>query len=151
MSSMAISWIVFGAVFGGALLGMMLNARLPKHHMSDSSKDVVKLGMGLIATITALVLGLLIASAKSSFDAQRNGLAQLAANVECSPGCDNGPIDLEDNQVKPATILTALLWLFAYRLARYLPCEEPSPLRRNGEETVLFQRQPVASVREAAP
>jgi hypothetical protein len=82
MSSMAISWIVFGTVFGGAVLGMILNACLPKHHLSDSSKDVVKLGMGLIATITALVLGLLIASAKSSYDAQRNGLAQLAANVD---------------------------------------------------------------------
>lgn len=49
--------------------------------MNVESKDVVKLGMGLIGTITALVLGLLIASAKSSFDAQRNGLAQLSANV----------------------------------------------------------------------
>jgi hypothetical protein len=49
--------------------------------LSADSRDVVKLGMGLIATITALVLGLLIASAKSSYDAQRNGLAQLAANV----------------------------------------------------------------------
>jgi hypothetical protein len=81
MSSMAMSGIVFGAVFGGALLGMILNARLPNHHLSDDSRDVVKLGMGLIATITALVLGLLTASAKTSFDTQRNGLAQLAANV----------------------------------------------------------------------
>ena len=40
----------------------------------------MKLGMGLIGTMTALVLGLLIASAKSSFDTQRNGLAQLSAN-----------------------------------------------------------------------
>ena len=82
MSSMAVSWIVFGAVFAGALLGMILHACLPKHHLSEDSKDVVKLGMGLIATITALVLGLLTASAKNSFDAQRNGLAQLAANVD---------------------------------------------------------------------
>src|SRR5262249_14415431 len=81
MSPMEISWIVFGAVFAGALLGMILNARLPKHHLSPDTRDVVKLGMGLIATIAALVLGLLTASAKSSYDAQRNGLAQLAANV----------------------------------------------------------------------
>jgi hypothetical protein len=78
---MEISGIVFGAVFGGALVGMMLRAWLPEHHLSADSRDVVKLGMGLIATITALVLGLLIASAKSSFDTQRSGLAQLAANV----------------------------------------------------------------------
>jgi hypothetical protein len=81
MSPMVVSGIVFGVVFGGALLGMILHARLPKHHLSEESKDVVKLGMGLIATITALVLGLLTASAKSSFDAQRSGLAQLAANL----------------------------------------------------------------------
>jgi hypothetical protein len=78
---MAISWIVFGVVFGGAVLGMILRALLPEHHMSQESRDVVKLGMGLIGTIAALVLGLLIASAKSSFDTQRNGLVQLSANV----------------------------------------------------------------------
>jgi hypothetical protein len=78
---MAISWIVFGVVFGGALVGMALRACVPEHHLSQESKDVVKLGMGLIGTIAALVLGLLIASAKSSYDTQRNGLAQLAANI----------------------------------------------------------------------
>jgi hypothetical protein len=81
MSSLAISGIVFGCVFGGTLLGMLLRAILPEQHLSPESKDVVKLGMGLIGTMTALVLGLLVASAKSSFDAQRNGLSQLSANV----------------------------------------------------------------------
>jgi hypothetical protein len=81
MSSMAIGWIVFGVVFGGALVGMTLRALLPEHHLSQDSRDVVKLGMGLIGTIAALVLGLLIASAKSSFDMQRNGLAQFSANL----------------------------------------------------------------------
>src|SRR5262249_390260 len=50
-------------------------------HLSGETKDLVKLGMGLIGTMTALVLGLLIASAKGSFDTQRNGLAQLSGNV----------------------------------------------------------------------
>jgi hypothetical protein len=81
MSSLAISGIVLACVFGGTLLGMVVRAVLPEQHLSPESKDVVKLGMGLIGTMTALVLGLLIASAKSSFDAQRNGLAQLSANV----------------------------------------------------------------------
>jgi hypothetical protein len=60
---------------------MFMRAILPEPHLSGESKDLVKLGMGLIATMTALVLGLLVASAKSSFDTQRNGLAQLAGNV----------------------------------------------------------------------
>jgi len=81
LTSMTISWIVFGVVFGGAILGVILRARLPEHHVREDSRDVVKLAMGLIGTMTALVLGLLIASAKSSFDTQRNGLAQLSGNV----------------------------------------------------------------------
>jgi hypothetical protein len=78
---MAITGIVFACIFGGTLLGMLLRVILPEQHLSGESKDVVKLGMGLIGTMTALVLGLLIASAKSSFDAQRTGLAQLSANI----------------------------------------------------------------------
>jgi hypothetical protein len=81
MSSMTISVIVFACVFGGALLGMFLRAALPQHHLSSDSKDAVKLGMGLVGTLAALVLSLLIASAKGSFDAQRREQTQLAADV----------------------------------------------------------------------
>jgi hypothetical protein len=81
VGSLTIGGIVFACTFGGALVGMMLRAVLPEHHVSPESKDVVKLGMGLIATLAALVLGLLIASAKGSFDAQRSGFQQLAANL----------------------------------------------------------------------
>jgi hypothetical protein len=81
VSSMAVSCVVFACIFGGTLLGMILRSVLPEAHLSSESKDVVKLGMGLIGTMTALVLGLLIASAKSSYDAQKNGLAQLSANI----------------------------------------------------------------------
>jgi len=81
VGSLVIGGIVFACTFGGALAGMLLRAVLPEHHVSQESKDVVKLGMGLIATLAALVLGLLIASAKSAFDAQRSGFQQLAANL----------------------------------------------------------------------
>ena len=47
---------------------MILRAVLPEKHLSAESRDLVRLGMGLIGTMTALVLGLLVASAKSSFD-----------------------------------------------------------------------------------
>jgi hypothetical protein len=78
---MQVGGIVFACTFGGAVVGMILRAVLPEHHLSTESRDVVKLGTGLIATLAALVLGLLIASAKSSFDAQRTGFQQLAANL----------------------------------------------------------------------
>jgi hypothetical protein len=81
MSSLAISAVVFACIVGGMVLGMVLRACLPEKHLSAETKDLVKLGMGLVGTMTALVLGLLIASAKSSFDTQRNGLAQLSGNV----------------------------------------------------------------------
>ena len=81
MNTMAISWIVFACVFGGTLLGMLLRTALPEHHLSTESKDVVKLGMGLIGTLAALVLGLLIASAKSAYDTQRSEFTQLSANI----------------------------------------------------------------------
>src|SRR5271168_2481596 len=81
MSPGSIGWIVMTCVFGGALLGMALRLILPAHHLSSDSKDVIKLAMGLTATMSALVLALLIASAKSSYDAQRSELLQLSANV----------------------------------------------------------------------
>jgi hypothetical protein len=77
---MAISWMVFACVFGGAMLGMLLRAIVPEHHLSADSKDIVKLGMGLIATMSALVLALLIASAKSSHDTQNGEIIQISAD-----------------------------------------------------------------------
>jgi hypothetical protein len=81
MGAIAIALIVFACVFGGALVGMAVRGRLPAHHLADESKDVMKLGMGLVATMAALVLGLMIASAKSSYEAQRTGFEQVAANL----------------------------------------------------------------------
>jgi hypothetical protein len=81
MSSTTISLIVFACVFGGALLGIFLHAVLPQHHLSNESKDIVKLGMGLVGTMAALVLGLLVASAKGSYDTQSAELTQMSANI----------------------------------------------------------------------
>jgi hypothetical protein len=80
VTPMAISWIVFGCVFGAAMLGMFLKSVVPEHHLSADSKDVVKLGMGLIATMSALVLALLIASAKSSHDTQNGEVIEMSAD-----------------------------------------------------------------------
>jgi hypothetical protein len=81
MSSIAISSIVFALVFGGALFGIFLRAGLPEHYLSAETKDVVKLGMALVSTMAALVLGLLIASAKSSYDAQNTALVESSARI----------------------------------------------------------------------
>ena len=81
MRPLAVSAVVFACVFGGALAGALLRIRLPHHHTSVESKDVVKLAMGLVGTMAALVLGLLVASAKGSYDAQSAELTQMSANI----------------------------------------------------------------------
>ena len=81
MNSIVILFIAFAGVFGATLLGMFLRAVLPEQHLSADSKDAVRLGIGVIATMAALVLGLLVTSAKSFFDSQSSELTQLSANV----------------------------------------------------------------------
>ena len=81
MNAVAISAVVFACVFGGALLGFWLRTILPEHHLTPGSQDLVRLGMGTIATMTALLLGLLVASAKNSYDAESHGLTEMSAKV----------------------------------------------------------------------
>ena len=81
MSAIAVGCIVFALVFSSAMLAMAVHTALPEHHLSTDSKDVVKLGTALIATMAALVLSLLIASAKTAFDTRSNQLVQASADI----------------------------------------------------------------------
>ena len=81
MSSLAIAGLVFACIFAAALFTMFLGRALPASHLSSESKDVVKLGLGVIATLTALVLGLLVASAKGTYDTQSNSVKQMSASI----------------------------------------------------------------------
>ena len=84
MSFIIVSLIVFTCVFGGAMLGIRLHTVLPNHHLSSESKDIVKLGMGMVGTMSALVLGLLVASAKGSYEAQRTELTPNVRQRSCA-------------------------------------------------------------------
>jgi hypothetical protein len=81
MNSIWISVIIFVCVFGGSLLGLAIRTVLPGHHLNGDAKEAVKLGAGLVATLTALVLGLLISTSKSSFDATSTMLTQSSAKI----------------------------------------------------------------------
>ena len=81
MSSIEIIIGAFALTFGGALLGTLLGTRLPKHHLSGENKEVVRLAMALVGTLTGMALGLLIGSAKSYYDTQSNELTQASADV----------------------------------------------------------------------
>lgn len=81
MSAITTSLVICVVLVGGVLVGALLRRVLPEHHLDSHTKDVVRLGCALIATISGLVLGLLINSAKTNFDTQRDEIRQLAANI----------------------------------------------------------------------
>jgi len=81
MSSIAITLIILFCLTVGFLLGMWLQHLLPDHHLSKESQDTVKLGTGMIAAMSALILGLLVSSAKSSFDTMNLAIAQSGAHI----------------------------------------------------------------------
>ena len=80
-SSLILGLISAGCIFGGVLLGLLLRSLLPDQHLHDESKDTIKLGAGMVATVSALVLGLLVASAKSNFDTTEEEITQRAAKI----------------------------------------------------------------------
>ena len=81
LAPLAISLMIFVCTFAAAVSGMILRKKLPDDHLSEDSKDVIKLVMWLIATMAALVLGLLIASANSYYETQSGELQQVSATV----------------------------------------------------------------------
>lgn len=81
MGTITTSLITLAALFGGALFGMFLHSRLPEHHLNEDSIRIVNLGSGIIATMAALVLGLLVASAKGNFDTQNNEVLDASAKI----------------------------------------------------------------------
>jgi hypothetical protein len=73
--------VISAFLFGAVGVGMWIRRRLPEHHLNPDSKDTVKLAMGLVATMAALLLGLLVSSAKGTYDAERAQVIQMAAKV----------------------------------------------------------------------
>lgn len=81
MHPTAIGLVVLLCTFGGVLGGMQMRSLLPDQHLTGDTRDTIKLGIGLVATVTALVLGLLTASAKSTFDALDATVKHTAAGL----------------------------------------------------------------------
>jgi hypothetical protein len=73
--------IVFACLIGAVVFGRVLRRLLPEDHLTADSRDTIKLAMGLVATMAALVLGLLVSSAKGSYDTERSEVIQMAAKV----------------------------------------------------------------------
>ena len=82
MNPLSFAFLVFAAVFSCSILAFLIRMALPDDHRSAETKDTVKLAMGLVATMTALVLGLLVASAKGSYDTAKSGVTSMAAKID---------------------------------------------------------------------
>src|SRR5947207_12887319 len=81
MNTTLAALIVFGCLVGAILLGRALRRLLPEDHLTADSRDTIKLAICLVATMTALVLGLLVSSAKGAYDTKRSEVIQMAAKV----------------------------------------------------------------------
>ena len=81
MGPVAIGLLAFGLALAGILLGSVLQRTLPTSQLSPESKEVVKLSLGIVATLSALVLGLLVASAKTTYSAREGEINQITAYV----------------------------------------------------------------------
>lgn len=114
MSPNVISLIVFASLFISAILAMRLRMLLPEPHLSSDTKDTVKLTMGLVATMTALVLGLLVASTKQSYDTEKSEVTQMAAKIIYLDRvlADYGPETADTRKMLRETVkkAIALMW-----------------------------------------
>jgi hypothetical protein len=76
-----VGFIVLVLVFASGMVGMLIGRRLPKSHLNDATKAVVTVCMGIVGTLTALVLGLLISTASTAFNTRAQQVTQMAANL----------------------------------------------------------------------
>jgi hypothetical protein len=76
-----VGFAVLVVVFASAMIGRLIRRKLPENHLTDETKGVVTLSMGVVGTLTALVLGLLIATASTTFNTRNQEITTLAANA----------------------------------------------------------------------
>jgi hypothetical protein len=145
VSALVVALIVLVCVFGSGVLGLSLRTLLPDHHLSDDSTAIVKLGAGLMATLAALVLGLLIASAKVSFDRLNDEFARTAATVILidSTLADYGPEAKELRELLRRTYASAVELFYSGGRTGRAGVDAPESLTR----MVQFQQK----LRELAP
>jgi len=81
LKAVVLSLIIFACIFGGAVLGIFLRAILPERHLTEDSRNMVTIGMGIVATMAAIAVGLMIQGAQISFSGQRSDLIDMAAKI----------------------------------------------------------------------
>ena len=81
MSALLTAFIIFAFMLSGIVLGSYLRFVLPDHHTQADSKDILMTSAGMMATLVALIIGLLVSSAKGSYDVTTASITQGGAKI----------------------------------------------------------------------
>lgn len=81
MNPFAIGLIAFVAIFGGALIGIFVARALPEHHLSNESRNAISVSVAIVGTLSALVIGLMISTANSSFSTRSSEVSRIAVDI----------------------------------------------------------------------
>lgn len=133
MSPLAFSCVVFALVLGGILIGHAL----PGHRLSKESQDALRLGVGFIATLAALVLGLLIASAKSSFDTQSGQVKRITADIIL---LDNLLAEYGPETIPIRSLMRSTLPAFIDKIWREKTTNAKAPFEANAKAEALLMK-----------
>jgi cell division protein FtsL len=127
MSPAANAFVVFASVFGGGLLGLSLRSVLPEQHLHEDSIGMVRLCAGVIATLAALVLGLLVASAKASYDRVNDEVTEASAAIVLLDRklAQFGPQTKEARSLLRAAVASAVNTVFSEHDRRTADLEDP--------------------------
>jgi hypothetical protein len=145
MDPLIVGASVAAVVFGGACLGLHLHRILSERHLSADTREVVRLGMGTVSVLASLVLGLLIASAKTSFDGIESAVRAYSAEMIV---LDETLRDYGDAAMTPRRLLrdyTALL------LRNVWPAEGGSAFIQDGKDTGVLMERVRESIRALRP
>ena len=128
-----IGWIVAVIVFASAMLGMLIRRKLPESHLSDETRGVVTLSMGVVGTLTALVLSLLIATASTTFNTRNQEITTLAANaIQLDRVLRSFGPDADDEREMLRNYMTM-------KLKDLFPQGRSKPVLENPKTIVLFE------------
>jgi hypothetical protein len=140
-----IGTVVFACTFAGSLLGMWLRNVLPAHHVDNDARDSIKTGIGLIATMSALVLGLITASAKSSYDNVDTAVRAAAVDVLTFDRllARYGP--------ESSAIRASLKQLVAQRVDAIWPADSRRPVQLDSQRNLSAVESLIEQIRQLAP
>lgn len=145
MNAIEMSLLISAFVFAGGVAGLHLHRVLPSNHLSTETQDVVRLGTGMLSVLASLVLGLLIATVKTSFDNTDTAVRSYSADLIV---LDETLRDYGDTALAPRRLVrdyTALL------LSRIWPTEGGSAFLVEHRDTGELMERVRESIRALTP